>query len=151
MSTRTFWIGVVSRAHVQLGVNGGFIQLNHGKKAPLQKFRAGDGLVMYSPRTAYPEGDPLQAFTAIGAIASGEVYQVEMSPEFKPYRVDVRFSKCRETPIKPLLVQLSFIKNKIHWGAAFRFGHLKIPATDFALIAEAMGCSAIAKKAEQSS
>ncbi len=44
----------MSREHVQNGVKGGFIQLNHGKKAPLQRLHAGDRLVMYSPRTAYP-------------------------------------------------------------------------------------------------
>ena len=69
MTAHNHWIGVVSRSHVEIGVKGGFIQLNHGKKAPLQKFRAGDGLVMYSPRTSYPDGKPLQSFTAIGTIA----------------------------------------------------------------------------------
>jgi hypothetical protein len=33
---RQFWIGIVSREHVQRGVEGGFIQRSHGKKAPLQ-------------------------------------------------------------------------------------------------------------------
>src|SRR5437868_4803180 len=140
MTNRNYWIGVVSRSYVRIGVKGGFIQLSHGKKAPLQKFRAGDGLVMYSPRTAYPDGEPLQSFTAMGTIVSGEVYQVEMTPDFKPYRVHVQFSRCKEAPIKPLIERLSFIKSKTHWGAAFRFGHLKIPANDFALIAEAMDC-----------
>ena len=144
MASHNHWIGVVSRSHVELGVNGGFIQLSHGKKAPLQKFRAGDGLIMYSPRTSYPDGEPLQSFTAIGTIVSGEVYQVEMLPDFKPYRVDVLFLPCSEAPIKPLIDRLSFIKSKTHWGAAFRFGQLKIPATDFALIAEAMGCTSLA-------
>jgi hypothetical protein len=102
---------------------------------------------MYSPRSSYPDGEPLQSFTAIGTIVSGEVYQVEMSPDFKPYRVDVRFSRCSEAPIKPLIERLSFIKSKTHWGAAFRFGQLKIPATDFALIAEAMGCSSVVEDA----
>ena len=145
MTPNNYWIGVVSRAHVQLGVKGGFIQLNHGKKAPLQKFRAGDGLIMYSPRTSFPDGEPLQAFTAIGSIASGEIYQVEMSPDFKPFRIDVRFRDCRETPIKPLIERLSFIKSKTHWGAAFRFGQVKVPAEDFALIAKAMGCEDLAR------
>jgi EVE domain len=133
------WIGVVSRSHVQLGVKGGFMQLNHGKKAPLQRLEAGDLLAMYSPRTDYPDGAALQAFTALGRVVSGEVYQVVMAPDFEPYRVDVQFMKCRETPIKPLIEALSFIKSKTHWGAAFRFGWLKVPADDFALIAEAMG------------
>ena len=145
--SRNHWLGVVSRSHVLLGGKGGFMQLNHGKKAPLQKFRAGDVLVMYSPRTEYPDGEPLQAFTAIGTIVSGEVYQVEMAPDFKPYRIDVQFARCNEAPIKPLIEELSFIKSKTHWGAAFRFGQLKIPAKDFALIAGAMGCSSVAENA----
>lgn len=133
-----FWIGVVSKSHVELGVAGGFIQLNHGKKAPVQRLKAGDGLIMYSPRLSFPDGAPLQAFTAIGTVLTGEVYQVEMSADFKPYRVDVSFMKCRDAPIRPLIEQLSFIKSKTHWGAAFRFGTLKIPAHDFALVADSM-------------
>jgi hypothetical protein len=137
-ASRQGWVGVVSREHVLRGVAGGFIQLNHGKKAPLQKLHAGDRVVIYSPRTAYPDGNPLQCFTAIGVVVSGEVYQVEMAPDFHPYRVDVAFAHCREAPIRPLIEQLSFIGSKTHWGAAFRFGYLKVPAEDFALIASAM-------------
>src|SRR5438105_14864348 len=114
MTNRNYWIGVVSRSHVRIGVKGGFIQLSHGKKAPLQKFRAGDGLVMYSPRTSYPDGEPLQSFTAIGYIASGEVYQVEISPDCKPYRKNVHVSSHDETPNKLLPHKLSVVKNKEH-------------------------------------
>ena len=136
-----FWIGVVSRSHVRRGVKGGFIQLGHGKKAPVQRLRAGDGVAIYSPRTEYPDGESLQCFTAIGMVVTGEVYQVEMNPDFKPYRVDVKYLKCRETPIKPLIEGLSFIKNRARWGAAFRFGQLKVSEHDFLLIAGAMGCA----------
>jgi hypothetical protein len=100
MTARNHWIGVVSRAHARLGVEGSFIQLNHGQKAPLQRFHAGDGLLIYSPKTAYPDGETLQAFTAIGIVRSGEIYQVEMSPDFKPYRMDVGFLPCEEVPIR---------------------------------------------------
>jgi hypothetical protein len=139
MADRNFWIGVVSRSHVQLGVQGGFVQLGHGKRAPLARLQAGDGLVMYSPRTSYPDGEALQSFTAIGIVTSGQIYQVEMSPDFAPYRVDVSYLDCCEAPIKPLVEQLSFIRSKTHWGATFRFGQIKIPAGDFALIDQAMG------------
>ena len=144
-----FWIGVVSRSHIERGVAGNFLQLNHGKRAPVRRFRAGDGVAIYSPRTAYPDGEPLQAFTAIGTIVSGEVYQVEMSADFKPYRIDVRYEPCRETPIAPLIETLGFIASKTHWGAAFRFGQLRIPAVDFAVIARAMGCATLADAADQ--
>ena len=93
---------------------------------------------MYSPRETYPDGPVLQAFTAIGTIKSGKIYQVEMSPEFKPYRVDVEFAGCRDAAIKPLIERLSFIRSKTHWGGAFRFGYIKVPEADFALIADAM-------------
>ena len=138
-NSRNYWIGVVSRAHAQLGIDGGFIQLNHGKKAPLQRLHAGDYIIIYSPREAYPDGGMLQHFTVIGRIVSGDIYQVEMAPNFKPYRLDVEFIRCHTAPIKPLIHNLSFVKNKTKWGAAFRFGHLKIQAEDFKLIAEAMG------------
>ncbi len=128
---------------LNFAVKGGFIQLNHGKKAPLQRFRSGDRLVVYSPRTAYPDGDPLQALTAIGVIGTGDIYQVEMVPNFNPYRLDVLFADCREAPIKPLLESISFIKNKKKWGAVFQFGLVKIPGEDFKVIEEVMRCIAV--------
>src|SRR4051812_32180693 len=112
-----YWIGVVSRSHVMIGVKGGFMRLNHGKRAPLAKLKAGDGVVFCSPREDYPDGAPLQAFTALGRIKSGTVYQAEMSPDFKPYRLDVEWLKAHEAPIRPLIEKLSFIKDKTHWGA----------------------------------
>ncbi len=135
----SYWIGVVSRSHIQIGIKGGFLQLNHGKKAPLQRLHSGDIILIYSPRTDYPEGEALQHFTAIGIILTGEIYQVEMNPDFKPFRIDVKYLECSEAPIKPLIDKLSFIKDKSKWGAAFRFGLLKIPVEDFRIIADIMG------------
>jgi hypothetical protein len=134
-----FWIGVVSRNHVAIGVAGSFAQVNHGKAGPLERMRAGDGFAFYSPRTEYPDGPALQAFTAIGRVRDGIVRQVDAGDNFKPYRLAVDFSPARETPIKPLIESLSFIRSKTHWGAAFRFGLVRVPAEDFARIATAMG------------
>ena len=121
-----------------IGVKGGFIQLNHGKRAPLQRLSASDGVVFYSPRTSYPDGEPLQAFTAIGRVKTGEVYQVEMEPGFVPWRRNVEFVECVHTPIRPLIDQLRFIKNKQRWGYVFRFGLFEISERDFELIKRAM-------------
>src|SRR5262249_6246371 len=68
------WVGVVSRAHVRRGVAGGFAQLSHGKRAPLARMNVGDWLVYYSPRTDFPDGAPLRAFTALGRIVGQDVY-----------------------------------------------------------------------------
>src|SRR5262245_6743452 len=137
---RQCWIGVAARAHVLQGVAGGFAQLNHGKRAPLQRLHAGDGLLMYSPRLSYPDGESYQRFTALGVVTTGEVYQREMGEGFRPYRIDITYLPCHEVPIQPLIVQLSFITDKTRWGAAFRFGSLRVPAQDFAVIAQHMGC-----------
>ena len=139
MAKTQFWVGVVSREHVQHGVELGIAQLNHGKRAPLARMHQGDWLVYYSPRTSYPEGEPLQAFTAIGQITSAAPEQVEMLDDFHPYRHSVRYLSCREVPIREVLADLAFLPDKQHWGARFRFGHLAVSATDFRIISQAMG------------
>jgi hypothetical protein len=140
MSSRTYWIGVVSKDYADIGVAGGFTQVNHGKAVPLERMHAGDGFVFYSPRTKYPDGELLQAFTAIGRIRNGKVYQVAMG-DFHPFRLDVEYFPAHVAPVRPLIEALSFIHSKAHWGAAFRFGVLRVPEADFALIATAMGRS----------
>lgn len=100
--------------------------------------KAGDWIVFYSPKTSYQDGESLQAFTAIGQVKDDELYQVEMAPGFVPWRRNVEFHDSKKTPIKPLIGELSFIKDKTHWGYMFRFGLFKIPETDFGLIKNAM-------------
>ncbi len=99
----TNWINTVSRDHVERGVRGRFTQANHGKPNMLRKMARGDWIVFYSPRTDYPKGEPLQAFTAIGQVADDEPYQAEMSDSLQPWRRNVDFLSCTETPIKPLI------------------------------------------------
>ena len=141
MNGRNYWIGVVSKDHVAIGVGGGFTQLNHGKAGPLERMRAGDGFAFYSPRAAYPDGPPLQAFTAIGRVRDGIVYQAGRAEGegFAPFRLGVDYLPAQDAPIKPLIDVLSFIRSKAHWGAAFRFGFLRVPEADFERIAAAMG------------
>ena len=138
MSERQYWIAVVSKDHVERAIAGSFAQVNHGKAGPLERMRAGDGFAFYSPRTSYPDGDPVQAFTAIGRVRTGTVYQASMTEGLRPFRLDVDFLPAAEAPVKPLLPELSFIRSKTHWGAAFRFGIVRVPQSDFALIAGAM-------------
>jgi len=133
----TNWINTVSRDHVERAVRGRFTQANHGKPHMLRKMARGDWIVFYSPKTGYPEGDPLQAFTAIGQVADDAPYQDEASPE-GPWRRNVDFLECAETPIRPLLEDLGFIENKSRWGYKFRFGVFKIDDDDLEVIRSAM-------------
>ena len=134
----TYWINTVSRSHVQRGMAGGFTQANHGKPHMLRRMSQGDWIVFYSPKTEYPKGDPLQAFTAIGQVVDDEVYQEDLDPEFQPWRRRVRFLPCAETPIRPLLDDLDFVENKSQWGYRFRFGVFPIDEHDFGVLRAAM-------------
>lgn len=142
MEARNCWIGVVARDHVALGVAGGYAQLNHGKAAALERMRPGDGFAYYSPRTTHPDGEPVQAFTAIGVVAPGPLYQADVEPDLKPFRRAIAYWPAHDAPVKPLIESLSFIHSKQHWGAAFRYGVVRVPAEDFARIARAMGVTA---------
>lgn len=101
-----YFIGVVSREHVMRGVTMGIAQIGHGKRAGLARMKQGDWFIYYSPRTALGSGESLQAFTALGQIADDEIYQVEESPTFKPFRRRVKYEKVSEVPIQPLIDKL---------------------------------------------
>ena len=62
------WVIVVSREHARRGVEGGFIMANHGKKAPLARMSRGDCILVYSPTTTFPQGEPLRAVTFVGEV-----------------------------------------------------------------------------------
>jgi len=133
------WIAVASAEHVRRGRRDGFMQVNHGKAAPLRRIKPGDGIVYYSPTTILGEKDGLQSFTAIGTVREGEPYQGDMGGGFTPYRRDVEWAKAQEAPIKPLLDRLEFTAGKSNWGYQLRFGLFAVSEGDFSLIAEAMG------------
>jgi len=139
-----YWIAVASAEHVRRGRAAGFMQVNHGKAAPLRRVKPGDGIIYYSPTTIMGEKDGLQAFTAIGTVREGEPYQGDMGGGFTPFRRDVEWTAAKETPIKPLLDRLEFTAGKLNWGYQLRFGLFSVSAVDFALIAEAMGAPKIA-------
>lgn len=134
-----YWIAVASREHVLRGIEGGFCQVCHGKEAPLKQMKEGDFIIYYSPVERFQEKTPCQRFTAIGQIKLKEPYVFQMSEEFIPWRRDVVFFSAEEAFIKPLLAELSFIKDKQRWGFPFCRGIFSVSFNDFSLIASAMG------------
>ncbi|SDS87253.1 EVE domain-containing protein [Mucilaginibacter mallensis] len=133
-----YWIVVVSKDHITRGVKGGFMQANHGKSSSLKKMHTGDWVIVYSPKQTYSGDKALQAFTAIGQVKDEELYQYKMSEDFIPYRRNVNYYDCSETPIAPLINQLDFIENKNSWGYRFRFGFFELGEKDFELISSHM-------------
>lgn len=133
------WIAVASGDHVAIGRAGGFMQVNHGKAAPLRRMAPGDLVAYYSPVQVFRSTEPLRAFTAIGRLRPGEIYQGQMGGGFTPYRRDVDWLDARPAPIAPLLDLLEFTAGKRNWGYGFRFGLVPVSAADMGVIAAAMG------------
>lgn len=139
-----FWLAVVQREHVLRAVALGIAQVNHGSKAGMQRMRPGDGVAYYSPKTAYPEGDPLREFTAIGVVDEGEPWQAE-DGDVRPWRRRVLYVEgIRPAPIGSLLDVLELTRGRANWGIILRRGLVELSGHDFAHIAEAMGADAIA-------
>ena len=133
-----YWINTVSLEHVQRGVEGGFTQADHGRGTRLRQLQPGDQIAFYSPRTAMRSGEPLQQFTALGTVTGEAAYQVEMSPDFHPWRLDVAFEEVTAAPIKPLLEPLAFITDPKKWGFPFRRGLFEITESDMSVIRAAL-------------
>lgn len=134
-----YWINTVSRDHVLIGMEAGFTRANHGKPEALRRLKRGDLIAFYSPRTEYPDGDSLQAFSAIARVIDDEPHQAEMRPDFHPWRRLVEQVQADEAPIRPLIESLSFLPDKQRWGFPFRRGLFEIEEDDFQRIADAMG------------
>jgi hypothetical protein len=132
-----YWIAVASAEHARRG-RAGFMQVNHGKKAPLQRIRAGDGVAYYSPAETIGGKDRLQSFTTIGRVRDEALYQGVMGGDFTPWRRNVDYFGATEAPIAPLLDRLEFTHGKANWGYQMRFGLFEISEQDFRTIATAM-------------
>ncbi|HEY4995770.1 MAG TPA: EVE domain-containing protein [Aestuariivirga sp.] len=149
MSARRYWVGVAAANHIARGAAGGFMQVNHGKEAPLKRLQPGDVIAYYSPVETFGGKDSLKSFTALGLVKAGAPYQGDMGEGFKAFRRDVDWFETKPASILPLLQELSFSKGQTHWGHKFRFGLFGISESDMQLIAQAMGVSTLALKSPE--
>jgi hypothetical protein len=137
-----YWLGVVSREHVLRGVELGIAQVNHGKRAPLERMSPGDAFLYYSPREGIGTGASIRSFTAIGTIDDQPVWQAEPQEFpggcFQPWRRSVSYrTDARETPIDELRGELDLTSTP-NWGMVLRRGLVELTAHDYAVIAHAM-------------
>lgn len=135
------WIAVASAEHARLGRDHrprGFMQVGHGKSAPLARLAAGDRVAYYAPASVQGGSDRLQSFVSIGQVRSGNPYVADMGNGFQPWRRDVDYARADEAPIAPLLDALDFVEDRQRWGAKFRFGLLQVSTHDMRVIARAM-------------
>jgi hypothetical protein len=145
MASRNNWIAVASAAHARRGSvepAQGYMQVCHGKCAPLRRVAPGDRVAYYSPTVTMGGKDSLQRFVSIGIVQAGEPYAVDMGGGFVPFRRDVAYVPANEASILPLLDDLEFVEDRRRWGFKFRFGLFTVSEHDMALIAGAMAADA---------
>lgn len=138
---RRNWIAVACAQHARRGCAtpaAGFMQVCHGKAAPLRRVQAGDRVAYYAPTVTMGGKDRLQAFVSIGTVQAGDPYAFDMGDGFVPFRRDVVYASAQEAPIAPLLDVLEFVEDRTRWGAKFRFGLFAVSDHDMRLIAQAM-------------
>lgn len=135
------WIAVASAEHARRGCAEparGFMQVCHGKCAPLKRVLPGDRVCYYAPATTMGGKDRLQSFVSLGRVLPGQPYAFDMGGGFVPYRRDVAYVAAHEAPIAPLLDSFEFVEERSRWGAKFRFGLFAVSDHDMRLIAQAM-------------
>ena len=138
---RNNWIAVASAEHARRGCATpahGFMQVCHGKCAPLKRVQPGDRVAYYAPTITLGGKDKCQRFVSIGLVQPGVPYAFDMGGGFVPFRRDVAFVSAQEASILPLLDRFEFVEDRNHWGYKFRFGLFKISDGDMRLIAQAM-------------
>ncbi len=120
MATQRHWVIVASRDHARRGVDAGFIMANHGKRSPLVRMTAGDGILIYSPTTTYPHGESLRAVTIVGEVTGDE-----------PEPSDVIAGGFRRAATLREIKPLPLVQIREHLPVSrIRFGFFELDAVD---------------------
>ncbi|MCA9645336.1 MAG: EVE domain-containing protein [Polyangiaceae bacterium] len=133
------WVGVVSKDHVMLALQGGFAQVCRGKRAPLARLKPGDLITYYSPRTEmFGGGEAVQSFTAIGRVVDDHIFPFQMPDGRVPFRRRLNFlTIAHELPVAHVNKQLAFTQG--NWGLLARRGLFEISHSDMQIIAAGLG------------
>ena len=130
MATRRHWVIVASRDHARRGVDGGFVMANHGKRSPLARMSAGDGVLIYSPTTSYPHGEPLRAVTFVGDVTGTEPEPSDVIPD--GFRRAAELREIEPLPLEEIRAHMPVSR--------IRFGFFELDAASaqavLALVAE---------------
>jgi hypothetical protein len=111
---KKYWIGVAHQMHVEAGKSAGFCAFSHGKESAIKRLSIGDEFIYYAPRDKMEGAD------------------------FCPFMRPADYEDVRPFPVRPLLEDLSFVRNKQSWGMAFRRSLFDVSESDFTIISNAL-------------
>lgn len=123
------WLAIISLEHANIAASSGFLQVCHGKEAPLRRTSSGDEFFIYSPRSGMGSGKSVMAITYRGTFNDDRVYQVEQAPGFTPFRKEVTFDQAfRSVPIRS--INGMELTTNPSWGLIIRRGFIELSAAD---------------------
>lgn len=135
------WICVVSREDALVARATDAVRLSATGEQRLRRLRAGDGVLLYSPREQNKTGEKVQRFTAVGVVTGVAPYQRDDDLHGSWFR-DVVFDRpTGEVQVRPLLGALSFVRDAEGWGIVFRPGFLSVTQADFDLVRRHMAAT----------
>jgi hypothetical protein len=120
MATRRHWVIVASRDHARRGVGGGFIMADHGKRSPLVRMSPRDGILIYSPTTSYPRGEPLRAVSIVGEVTGEQPEPSDVIPN--GFRRAAALREIEPLPLDQIRDHLPVTR--------LRFGFFELDAVD---------------------
>jgi hypothetical protein len=120
MVTRRHWVIVASRDHARRGVGDGFVMANHGKRSPLARMSPGNRVLIYSPTTTYPRGEPLRAVTIVGEVTGAEPEPSDVIPD--GFRRAAGLREIEPLPLEEIREHLPVSR--------IRFGFFELDAAD---------------------
>lgn len=131
------FVGVAHPAQVRMARDAGVVAFGHGREASVRRLAPGDSVIDYAPKSDF-DGDPVQAFVAHATVTGDAPFVKEWAAGFTAWARTARFDEVTERPVRPLLERLSFIRDRRHWGMAFRQDKFEIGEADHATIAGAL-------------
>ena len=132
------WVAVISADHAASAAREGFFACSHGDGRAAARPAKADRFVYYAPRERTGEGEPVQAFVALGRILD-HAPASRMMGSFEAQVRRAAYEPVRRAPVRPLLPALGFLRDRgSHWGMAFRRGLFAVGKEDFAVIERAL-------------
>lgn len=113
----------------------------HGRGVAARRLGPGDGLVYYAPREGIGEGTEIRAFVAIGRVLDAPAAERVMAEGVSGWYRRMAWLASRPADVYPLLDNLSFVRDRRHWGMYFRRSLFEVEARDFTLIRNAMAAT----------
>ncbi len=94
--------------------------VNHGKRGPLVRMGVGDRILVYSPKTTFPGGDPLQAIAIVGTVTGAEPQPSAVIPG--GFRLEAELREIEPVP-------LARVRDHVP-TSRLRFGCFELPPGD---------------------